>query len=290
MHGGADDQAAATVPILFAAFGTPRVDVLAGDTVRWMNDSVRVHTVTADDGTWASGRLPGDDSFTHHFDAVGVVDLLLHAAPVHARRGRRAQRAARRADRARRARPPLRPARPLVGAVGDRREHRGRHRGGLPAGRPRHRGRRRDVHHRDRAHDDRHLPRGGRRRGQPGRPAARARPQGRGQRRRPGPRRHRQRARRPGLEGSARRPAAAAAPALRLVAGGPREARPATRWRASRCAWRTATPRAWSSPCATAPRRWPSAARCTSGRADRRPTGRMCTFRRLPPGRRHDRP
>jgi len=72
MHGGVDDQVAATVPIQFAAFGTPRVDVLAGDTVRWMNNSIRVHTVTADDGTWASGRLPGDDMFTHRFDAAGV--------------------------------------------------------------------------------------------------------------------------------------------------------------------------------------------------------------------------
>ncbi len=72
MHGGADDPAAATVPILFGAFGTPRVDVLTGDTVRWMNTSIRVHTVTADDGTWGSGRLPGDDMFTHRFDAVGV--------------------------------------------------------------------------------------------------------------------------------------------------------------------------------------------------------------------------
>lgn len=71
-HGAADDQAAATVPILFAAFGTPRVDVLAGDTVRWMNTSIRVHTVNADDGTWASGPLPGDDMFTHRFDGVGV--------------------------------------------------------------------------------------------------------------------------------------------------------------------------------------------------------------------------
>jgi plastocyanin len=72
MHGGAYDHAAATVPILFAAFGTPRVDVLAGDTVHWMNDSIRVHTVTADDGTWASGRMVGEDMFTHRFDTVGV--------------------------------------------------------------------------------------------------------------------------------------------------------------------------------------------------------------------------
>lgn len=72
MHGAADDQAAATVAIQFAAFGTPRLDVLAGDTVHWMNNSIRVHTVTADDGTWASGRLPADDMFTHRFDAAGV--------------------------------------------------------------------------------------------------------------------------------------------------------------------------------------------------------------------------
>jgi plastocyanin len=72
MHGGSGDESAVTVPILFAAFGAPRVDVLAGDTVRWMNDSIRVHTINADDGTWASGRLPGDESFTHRFDTVGA--------------------------------------------------------------------------------------------------------------------------------------------------------------------------------------------------------------------------
>ncbi len=71
MH-GATDTAAATVPILFASFGAPRTDVVAGDAVRWMNDSIRVHTVNADDGTWASGRLPGHDAFTHRFDTVGA--------------------------------------------------------------------------------------------------------------------------------------------------------------------------------------------------------------------------
>jgi plastocyanin len=72
MHDAAADTAAATVPILYAAYGTPRVDVLAGDTVRWMNNSVRVHTVTSEDGAWASGRLPGEDTFTHRFDTVGT--------------------------------------------------------------------------------------------------------------------------------------------------------------------------------------------------------------------------
>src|SRR6188472_2902442 len=43
-----------TVPIFFAGYGTPHVDVLAGDSVNWHNDSVRTHTVNSADGTWAS--------------------------------------------------------------------------------------------------------------------------------------------------------------------------------------------------------------------------------------------
>jgi plastocyanin len=70
-HGAAADTAAAGVPILYATFGTPRVDVLAGDTVRWTNNSVRAHNVRADDGSWESGRLLVDDTFSHRFDAVG---------------------------------------------------------------------------------------------------------------------------------------------------------------------------------------------------------------------------
>jgi plastocyanin len=71
MH-GATDTAAATVPILFASFGAPRTDVVAGDTVRWVNDSVRAHTVDSDDGSWASARLLGDGAFTHRFSAPGT--------------------------------------------------------------------------------------------------------------------------------------------------------------------------------------------------------------------------
>jgi plastocyanin len=71
MH-GATNTAAATVPILFASFGAPRTDIVAGDSVRWVNDSVRAHTVDSDDGSWASARLFGDDTFTHRFDAPGT--------------------------------------------------------------------------------------------------------------------------------------------------------------------------------------------------------------------------
>jgi plastocyanin len=74
MHGGTHaDTASARVPILVGAFATPRVDVLAGDTVRWTNDSVRIHTVSAEDGSWGSSRLVADDSFSYRFDAQGSV-------------------------------------------------------------------------------------------------------------------------------------------------------------------------------------------------------------------------
>jgi plastocyanin len=73
MHDAAPADTA-TVPILFAAFATPRVDVLAGDTVMWENHSIRVHTVTAEDGTWSSQRLVADDMFMHRFDTVGTAN------------------------------------------------------------------------------------------------------------------------------------------------------------------------------------------------------------------------
>ena len=47
--------------------------MLAGDTVRWTNDSVRVHSVAADDSSWASGRLVSTDSFSRTFDAAANV-------------------------------------------------------------------------------------------------------------------------------------------------------------------------------------------------------------------------
>jgi plastocyanin len=70
MHGaiGGDES----VSILFGAYSPARIDVLAGDTVQWRNDSLRDHTVSADDGMWVSPRLSGSNSFTHRFDTPGV--------------------------------------------------------------------------------------------------------------------------------------------------------------------------------------------------------------------------
>lgn len=61
------------VPIHNAAFATPHLDVLAGDTVTWHNDSVRAHNVEADDGSFVSPRLGMSGTFGHRFDGLGVV-------------------------------------------------------------------------------------------------------------------------------------------------------------------------------------------------------------------------
>ena len=61
----------AEVPIYNAAYAAPHVDVLAGDTVTWHNESLRPHTVMAADGTWSSPRLVSMDSFGRRFEASG---------------------------------------------------------------------------------------------------------------------------------------------------------------------------------------------------------------------------
>jgi plastocyanin len=73
MHDAAGANAAASVSILFGSYTPAHVDVLAGDTVRWTNDSLRTHSVAADDGGWASGRLFSSGSFSHSFDAPARV-------------------------------------------------------------------------------------------------------------------------------------------------------------------------------------------------------------------------
>jgi plastocyanin len=69
---GSDHAAGPAVPIYNAAFATPHVDVLAGETVTWHNDSVRAHNVNADDGSFASPRLLMSNTFGHRFDTPGT--------------------------------------------------------------------------------------------------------------------------------------------------------------------------------------------------------------------------
>ncbi|UGS39196.1 plastocyanin/azurin family copper-binding protein [Capillimicrobium parvum] len=63
----------ASVSIGFDAYAPPVIDVLAGDTVAWVNNSVRAHTVTARDGSWDSARMINGDRYEHGFDATGAV-------------------------------------------------------------------------------------------------------------------------------------------------------------------------------------------------------------------------
>jgi plastocyanin len=63
----------ADVSMSVSAYAPTDVQVLVGDTVRWKNDSIRAHTVSADDGSWSSAQIPSSDSYAHRFDAPGQV-------------------------------------------------------------------------------------------------------------------------------------------------------------------------------------------------------------------------
>lgn len=64
--------AATTVGVQFDAFGPAQVSILPGETVRWQNVGSRIHTVTADDGSFASGDLPPGAAFTQQFSTPGA--------------------------------------------------------------------------------------------------------------------------------------------------------------------------------------------------------------------------
>jgi plastocyanin len=70
---GAGPEPAAPVPVSigFDSVAPQHLDVLVGDSVRWTNDSVRAHTVTADDGSFDSGRLGPDAVFSRAFAGAG---------------------------------------------------------------------------------------------------------------------------------------------------------------------------------------------------------------------------
>jgi plastocyanin len=84
-HGtmGADQGvfAESGVSILFSAFKTPRLDVVAGDTVRWSNDSARPHDVVSADRSWDSGRLVVGSTFERRFDQPGTVPYYCSVHP-----------------------------------------------------------------------------------------------------------------------------------------------------------------------------------------------------------------
>lgn len=66
-----DAMPAARVSIAFSAFAPEQIDVVAGDTVTWTNDSVRAHTVDGDDESYASDRMATGEAFSHQFTGPG---------------------------------------------------------------------------------------------------------------------------------------------------------------------------------------------------------------------------
>ena len=54
-------------------FDPPQAAVEPGSTITWTNKGDEPHTVTADDGSFDSGRLNPGDSYTVAFDGQGTV-------------------------------------------------------------------------------------------------------------------------------------------------------------------------------------------------------------------------
>ena len=76
-HGAAGGPAASQIVhearLAFDAMQPRRLDIVTGESVRWTNESVRVHTVTADDASFGSGRLGSSQTFTRRFRTAGEV-------------------------------------------------------------------------------------------------------------------------------------------------------------------------------------------------------------------------
>lgn len=73
--------AGVAISMLAGAYTPTHVDVLAGDTVTWSNDSVRRHTVTAVDGSWGSANVFGGQSYARRFDTAGEVPYFCQVHP-----------------------------------------------------------------------------------------------------------------------------------------------------------------------------------------------------------------
>ena len=65
--GSASASPARKVSIGFDSLRPERIDVVTGETVTWTNDSARAHTVTADDGSFDSGRFGAGLTFSRRF-------------------------------------------------------------------------------------------------------------------------------------------------------------------------------------------------------------------------------
>src|SRR5687767_7478951 len=65
-------EAAFEVQVVDFAFEPATITVPAGASVTWTNSGSRPHTVTADDGSFDSGRLDPGEQFSQTFDQPGT--------------------------------------------------------------------------------------------------------------------------------------------------------------------------------------------------------------------------
>lgn len=73
-HGhGASSGRVVPATLAYNAVLPENLDIVTGDTVRWTNESVRAHTITADDGSFDSGSTGVGEHFDRGFHAAGTV-------------------------------------------------------------------------------------------------------------------------------------------------------------------------------------------------------------------------
>jgi plastocyanin len=80
-RGIAQAQDGAAVSIVDFAFQPASVEVPVGGTVNWANTGAANHTVTANDGAFASGQLNPGAAFSQTFDAAGAIPYFCEIHP-----------------------------------------------------------------------------------------------------------------------------------------------------------------------------------------------------------------
>ncbi|MHB8233113.1 MAG: plastocyanin/azurin family copper-binding protein [Solirubrobacteraceae bacterium] len=70
-----------TVSIVNSHYQPTPITVSLGDTVTWINEGFLLHTVTATNGEFASGRLHGGQRFSVRFDKPGTFDYVCTIHP-----------------------------------------------------------------------------------------------------------------------------------------------------------------------------------------------------------------